>query len=174
MSDVVNRMLQLQFTNRLKLDEKLFEKFNAFIELVEQIDQSVDPDDPICDTEGYKNLRQHKKIDAASIIRASLHPELTNAGDLSKDSIEVRIEAGYQDAIDQRIGKYTRLAPPKTRPCPQSARDRCGRRAEPFPEFNGEIARDYYMTCLGGELDYASAHRTNTQDPDGLGPGSVH
>ncbi len=107
MSDVVNRMIQLQFTNRLKLDESLFEKFNAFIELVEQIDQSVDPDDPIRDTEGYKQLRRHKKIDAASIIRASLSPELTNTGDFSRASIEARIEAGYQDAIDQRIGEYT-------------------------------------------------------------------
>ena len=122
MSDVVNRMQQLQFTNRPKLDEKLFEKFNAFIELVEQIEQPVDPDDPIRDTEGHKNLRRHKKIDAASNIRASLHPELTNAGDFSKDSIEARIEAGHQDAIDQRIGEYTRLAPPKTHPCLQSER----------------------------------------------------
>lgn len=107
MQDVVNRMLQLQFTNRLKLDESLFEKFNAFIELVEQIDQSVDQDDPIRDTEGYKQLRRHKKIDAASIIRAILHSELTNAGDFSRASIEARIEAGYRDAIDQKTGEYT-------------------------------------------------------------------
>jgi NTE family protein len=107
MSDVVNRMVQLQFTNRLKLDEKLFEKVNDFIELVERIDESVAPDDPIRQEEGYKNLRRHKRIDSASIIRANLRPELTNAGDFSKASIEERIEAGYQDAMEQRIGAYT-------------------------------------------------------------------
>jgi NTE family protein len=107
MADVVNRMVQLQFTNRLKLDEKLFEKINTFVELVERIDESVDPDDPIRQEEGYKELRKHKKIDAASIIRANLRPELTNAGDFSKASIEERIEAGYGDAMEQKVGEYT-------------------------------------------------------------------
>jgi NTE family protein len=107
MSDVVNRMVQLQFTNRLKLDEKLFAKVNNFVELVEKIDESVDPDDPIRQDEGYKNLCKHKRIDAASIIRATLPPELTNAGDFSKASIEERIETGYRDAIEQKIGEYT-------------------------------------------------------------------
>src|SRR5918995_6614024 len=105
--DVMNRMVQLQFTNRLKLDEWLFETMNEFVELVERIDKSVDPDDPIRQEEGYKELRKHKKIDAASIIRANLHHELTNAGDFSKASIEERIEVGYRDAMEQKIGEYT-------------------------------------------------------------------
>lgn len=110
LSDVVSRMMQLQFTNRLKMDEKLFEKFNSFIGLIEEIDKLIDkfaPDDSIRETEGYKNLRKHKRIDAASIIRAHMPPELTNAGDFSRASIEARIEAGYRDAIDQKIGEYT-------------------------------------------------------------------
>jgi NTE family protein len=107
MPDVVNRMMQLQFTNRLKMDEKLFEKFNDFIELVEEIDKSVDPEDPIRQKEGYKELCKHRKIDAASVIRANLPPELANAGDFSRASIEARIEAGYRDAIEQGIGEYT-------------------------------------------------------------------
>jgi len=110
MSDVpnlINRIVQLQFTNRLKVDEKLFEKFNDFVEFVERIDESVDPDDPIRQEEGYKALRKHKKIDAASIIRANLPPELTNAADFSKASIEERIDAGYRDAVEQKIGEYT-------------------------------------------------------------------
>ncbi len=107
MPDVVNRMVQLQFTNRLKMDEKLFEKFNDFIELVEEIDKSVDPEDPIRQKEGYKELCKHKRVDAASVIRANLPPELANAGDFSRASIEERIEAGYRDAIEQGIGEYT-------------------------------------------------------------------
>ena len=107
MSVVVNRMVQLQFTNRLKLDEKLFEKINDFIQLVERIDESVDPDGLIRLEEGYKKLCKHKKIDAASFIRANLRPELTNAGDVFKASIEARIEAGYRDAMEQKIGEYT-------------------------------------------------------------------
>lgn len=56
--DVMNRMVQLQFTNRLKLDEKLFETVNDFVELVERIDKSVDPNDPIRQEEGYKKTSQ--------------------------------------------------------------------------------------------------------------------
>jgi NTE family protein len=107
MADVVNRMVQLQFTNRLKLDEMFFEKINDFVELVERLDESLDPQDPIRQDKGYIELRKHKKIDAASIIRANLRPELTNAGDFSKASIEERIEAGYRDAMEQKIGEYT-------------------------------------------------------------------
>jgi NTE family protein len=107
MSDVINRMLQLQYTNRLKLDGKFFEKFNSFIGLLEEIDRTLDKDHPIRKTEGYKELQEYKRIDAASVIRAHLPPELSNASDFSKASIEERIDAGYRDAIEQKIGEYT-------------------------------------------------------------------
>jgi NTE family protein len=107
MADVINRMLQLQYTNRLKLDAKFFEKFNSFIGLVEEIDKTLDKEHPIRKTEGYKELQKYKRIDAASVIRAHLPPELSNASDFSKASIEERIDAGYRDAIEQKIGEYT-------------------------------------------------------------------
>jgi NTE family protein len=107
MADVINRMLQLQYTNRLKLDGKFFEKFNSFIGLVEKIDDTLEEDHPIRKTEGYKELQEYKRIDAASVIRAHLPPELSNASDFSKASIEERIDAGYRDAIEQKIGEYT-------------------------------------------------------------------
>jgi NTE family protein len=107
MTDVINRMLQLQYTNRLKLDGKFFEKFNSFIGLLEEIDKTLGKDHPIRKTEGYKELQEYKRIDAASVIRAHLPPELSNASDFSKASIEERIDAGYRDAIEQKIGEYT-------------------------------------------------------------------
>jgi NTE family protein len=107
MADVVNRMLQLQYTNRLKLDGKFFEKFNNYIELVEEIDSTLEGDHPVRQTEGYKELQKYKRIDAASVIRAHLPPERSNASDFSKASIEGRIDAGYRDAIEQKIEEYT-------------------------------------------------------------------
>jgi NTE family protein len=107
MADVINRMLQLQYTNRLKLDGKFFEKFNNYIELVEEIDNTLEEEHPVRQTEGYKDLQKYKRIDAASVIRAHLPPELANASDFSKASIEERIEAGYRDAIEQKIEEYT-------------------------------------------------------------------
>ena len=107
MADVVNRMLQLQYTNRLKLDGKFFAKYNSYIGLVEEINNTLEEEHPIRQTEGYKELQRYKRIDAASVIRAHLPPELSNASDFSKASIEKRIDAGYRDAIEQKIGEYT-------------------------------------------------------------------
>ena len=38
------------------------------------------------------------------MVTSSLPPELSNAGDFSRSSIEARIRAGYDDAIAQGIG----------------------------------------------------------------------
>jgi NTE family protein len=100
-------MLQLRYTNRLRLDGKFFEKFNSYIGLVEEIDKTLGEDHPIRQTEGYKELQKYKRIDAASVIRAHLPPELTNASDFSEASIEKRIDAGYRDAMEQKIEEYT-------------------------------------------------------------------
>jgi NTE family protein len=107
MADVVNRMLQLQYTNRLKLDAKFFEKFNSYIGLIEEINKLGKEGDAIRKTKGYNDLQRYKRIDAASVILAQLPPELSNASDFSKASIEERIDAGYRDAIEQKIGEYT-------------------------------------------------------------------
>ena len=38
------------------------------------------------------------------MVTSSLPPELSNAADFSRSSIEARIQAGYDDAIAQGIG----------------------------------------------------------------------
>ena len=38
------------------------------------------------------------------MVTSSLPPELSNAGDFSCSSIEARIRAGYEDAMEQGIG----------------------------------------------------------------------
>jgi hypothetical protein len=37
------------------------------------------------------------------VVTSSLPPELSNAGDFSRSSIEARIRAGYEDAMNQGI-----------------------------------------------------------------------
>jgi NTE family protein len=105
--EVLNRMIQLQYTSRLMLDRKFFRKINAFIDLIQKINAIVPKDSDIRQDEGYRELCSHKKIDAFKVISASLAHELSNAADFSKASIEARIEAGYRDAIVQRIEEYT-------------------------------------------------------------------
>jgi predicted acylesterase/phospholipase RssA len=107
MMEVLNRMIQLQYTSRLVLDRKFFKKINAFINMIQKIDMIIPKDSDIRQDEGYKELCGHKKIDAFKVISANLAQELSNATDFSKASIEARIEAGYRDAVAQRIEECT-------------------------------------------------------------------
>jgi hypothetical protein len=78
--------------------------------LIEEINKLGKEGDAIRKTKGYNDLQRYKRIDAASVILAQLPPELSNASDFSKASIEERIDAGYRDAIEQDIGEYTPAA----------------------------------------------------------------
>ena len=62
-------------------------------------------DSPIRSDRLFTTLRAHRKIDHLSVVTSSLSPELSNAGDFSRSSIEARIGAGYEDAMAQGIGE---------------------------------------------------------------------
>lgn len=103
MRGVIHRMMQLQYTSRLRLDRKFFRKINQVVDLIEKIHETLPEDSEIRQDENYKALRSHRKIDAFQVITYDLPPELSNGTDFSKDSIEERIEAGYQSAVKHRI-----------------------------------------------------------------------
>ena len=106
--EVLNRSAQLYFTSKLALDEKLFAKVNRFIDLIQKIDRMIPADDQEIRTHpGYRELLRHKKIDALTVVSSNLPMEQANAGDFSKATLAYRIEAGYQDAIAQKIGEPT-------------------------------------------------------------------
>jgi NTE family protein len=106
--EVLNRAAQLFFTSKLAVDAKLFAEFNAFVDLVRTIDRIVPPDArEVREHPGYKELMRHWKMDALTVITFQADPALGLPGDFSQATIEARIEAGYRDAIDQRIWEPT-------------------------------------------------------------------
>jgi NTE family protein len=112
LGDVMNRAAQLSFTSKLTLDQQLFAKFNDFVDLVQTIDRVLEalptPEaQQIREHPGYAELVRHQKIDAFTVITFRADARLALPGDFSKASIEARIEAGYWDAIEQRIGEPT-------------------------------------------------------------------
>ena len=112
LGDVMNRAAQLSFTSKLTLDQQLFAKFNDFVDLVQTIDRVLQalptPEaQQIREHPGYAELVRHQKIDAFTVITFHADARLALPGDFSKASIEARIEAGYRDAIQQRIGEPT-------------------------------------------------------------------
>ena len=113
MQEVVSRLLNIIFSSKLALDRKLFKKVNAYIELAREVDQflgDVTTDSPlkaraeaIRGLKGYQELMAHRRINAFTRVSIESHPELGNALDFSKETIERRIRAGYEEAKKQGI-----------------------------------------------------------------------
>lgn len=61
--DVVNRMVQLQYTSRIKLDEKLFDKIDKLLKLIERVDAELPADSPIRADEDYQRVLRHRRIE---------------------------------------------------------------------------------------------------------------
>jgi len=105
MYDVLQRMFQLQYTSRLTLDEKFFDTIDQVVDLMSKIDESLPEDSDIRSDPVYAKMRAHRKINHFNIVTSSLPAELSNVSDFSRSSIEARIQAGYDDAIRQGIGR---------------------------------------------------------------------
>jgi predicted acylesterase/phospholipase RssA len=135
MEEVMSRFFNMIFASKLELDRKLFAKFYDLMGLLEHIDflLNVIKDDArltktvndalalvgggltleqIHGHSGYKQLMDHRRIDAFTRIPFTAGRELTDASDFSRASIEARIEAGRQEAKRQDIGKYHFLGTP--------------------------------------------------------------
>jgi NTE family protein len=107
MKAILTRLVQLLFSSKLKLDAKLFDQMNSYIELSDKIDQALTSENQtaILSDPGYKKLRERRKIDALKIMTCNLPEEMSNPADFSRSTLEYRIKKGYDDAVDQGIGE---------------------------------------------------------------------
>lgn len=99
--EVQDRVTQLTFSSKLVLDEDLFDKMHDYIDLMQQLDQTLPPESTLRQHPGYQDLKRHKKIDSFLVINATTPESASGASDFSQDAIERRIIAGYQDTITQ-------------------------------------------------------------------------
>lgn len=104
MPEVLDRMIQLQYTSRLTLDRKFFDKIGHLVDLMSEIDKQLPPGSALRKDPAYQEMIGHRKIDRFCVVTANFPPALSSASDFSPASIEARIEAGYHDAIAQGIG----------------------------------------------------------------------
>jgi NTE family protein len=104
MPEVLPRMVQLQYTCRLKLDKKFFDKIDGVVDFVAKIDGSLPDNADIRNDPTFKELRGYRKINHFNVVTSSLSAKLSNAADFSRSSIEARIKAGHDDAVRQGIG----------------------------------------------------------------------
>jgi NTE family protein len=105
MPDVIQRMTQLQYTSRLKLDKKFFDKIDGVVDLMAKLEERMPADSDIRSEPAYREMSAYRKINHFNVVTSSLPAALSNAADFSRSSIEARIRAGYDDAVAQGIGR---------------------------------------------------------------------
>ncbi|MGH2703745.1 MAG: patatin-like phospholipase family protein [Actinomycetota bacterium] len=105
MPDVVERMGRLQYTSRLKLDRKFFNRIDRVVDLIDKVDQALPGNSDVRNDPLYRKVRGYRKINHFHVVTSSLPDELARASDFSRASIEGRIRAGYEDALAQGIGR---------------------------------------------------------------------
>jgi NTE family protein len=103
MADVMNRLGQLLFASKLRIDRKLFRTIGRTLAFLQKIQPHI-PED-LRDDPAYQELFvKHKKIDALTVITADFSADQANAADFSRETIRSRIELGYEQAKRQQIG----------------------------------------------------------------------
>jgi NTE family protein len=115
--EVQDRVTQLIFSSKLVLDEQLFEKINAFVDLIQQIDQALPLDSTLHQHPGYQELKRHKKIDSFLVFNSTTPEATSGASDFSQAAIERRIAAGYRDALTQ-LEELSRRSTQDQNACP--------------------------------------------------------
>jgi hypothetical protein len=60
--EVHNRLTQLLFSSKLKLDHKLFGKIDGYIDFIQQIDQELPAESELRQHPAYQELMSHRKI----------------------------------------------------------------------------------------------------------------
>jgi predicted acylesterase/phospholipase RssA len=102
LAEVSTRASQLILASKIRIDQKFFRTVNKTIDFMNAINRHIPPDikqDPI-----YQELFGHKKIDALTVVSADFPLERGDPSDFTQDTIEYRINAGYQAAIKLNIG----------------------------------------------------------------------
>jgi NTE family protein len=102
MAAVMNRLGQLLFASKLKIDRKLFNTIDGIITFLQKIEPHI-PDQFKDDPAYLEIFAKHKRMDALTVITAEFPAGLADAADFSRDTIQSRIELGYEQAMRQHI-----------------------------------------------------------------------
>jgi NTE family protein len=99
LSDVIGRLLQIYFFGKLRLDLKLFEQFNTYLDLIEHLDDELPASSALRNHPAYRKLMAHRKIDQLILVTGAGQESIGAAADFSRASTLSRIERGYRDAM---------------------------------------------------------------------------
>jgi len=99
LSEASERFYNLVFSGKFALDKKLYEKYGAFVDVMQEIDKTLPADSPIRNHKGYRDLVSHRKIDRIIIIGEEGKGAVGSGSDFSRKTLIARIDDGFKDAM---------------------------------------------------------------------------
>ena len=105
MLDVMDRMFELIFSNKLMKNVEMTRRVDEFVQALDEIEANLPTEarERVTKLPGYQRLRQYKAIKNLVII-SNEEPELVfGPFDFSQQAIKKRIEAGYQAAAKSLV-----------------------------------------------------------------------
>lgn len=97
--EAAERFYNLVFSGKFALDRKLYEKYGAFVDVMQEIDKTLPADSPIRNHKGYKDLVSHRKIDRIIVIGEDGKGAVGSGSDFSRKTLLARIDDGFKDAM---------------------------------------------------------------------------
>jgi NTE family protein len=107
MTDVLQRAFELTFFGKFQHDLKLFEMYNAQIDLMRAVDAALPVRSPLRRHPAFVRMSHHRRVDRLTVIRASKPEEMGGPADFSPATIARRIQLGEFDT--RRALAKTRL-----------------------------------------------------------------
>lgn len=107
MTDVLQRAFELTFFGKFQHDLKLFEMYNAQIDLMRAVDAALPARSPLRRHPAFVRMSHHRRVDRLTVIRTSKPEAMGGPADFAPDTIARRIRLGELD---------TRRALAKTNP----------------------------------------------------------
>jgi NTE family protein len=98
MSDVLQRAFELVFFGKFQHDLKLFQWMNDELDLMIAVDRALPKSSAVRRHPAYMRLKQHRRVDRLTVLRAADPQALGGPADFSRQTIERRMALGYEDA----------------------------------------------------------------------------
>jgi len=127
MTDVLQRAFELTFFGKFQHDLKLFEMYNAQIDLMRAVSKALPPRSPLRRHPAFVRMSHHRRVERLTVIRTSQPEAMGGPADFSAEAIARRMELGETDAR-QALGMTAAAAKDPARTSyPRSARPGSGK-----------------------------------------------
>jgi NTE family protein len=98
MTDVLQRAFELTFFGKFQHDLKLFEMYNAQIDLMRAVDKALPARSPLRRHPAFVRMSRHRRVDRLTVISTSQPEAMGGPADFSPESIARRMALGEADA----------------------------------------------------------------------------